>query len=241
MNLRNRRALIGAYQESNPYTWEKLFAAIDNGTYASKYALGDLFPLDLGTGGVLNMQIVAFNTDTIAGTTDKAPVTLISKELYKTNHSFNPAYVSGTVGTGSIGGYAESALKAYVDSTIVPLIPQNVANRILTVSKTTMIYDTSDTRIRGNQTNETVTVPSHREMFGDTAAEQSGIYYSSFFNSDDARKKAKAGGSNTEYWTRSAASTSNIYIVTNAGASTYRVSTLSIPFPILFCVGIASS
>lgn len=77
-------------------SWDTILANVANGTYATKYNIGNYKPLDLGTEGIVNMQIVAKNADTLAsgGT---APLTWISKELLNTYKSMNPAVSSISV------------------------------------------------------------------------------------------------------------------------------------------------
>ena len=75
------------------YSWEGVQYYIDNGTYASAYKIGDTVPLDLGSEGLVNMQIAAFDTDDLADGSGKAPITWISKELLKTKYRMNPALV----------------------------------------------------------------------------------------------------------------------------------------------------
>ena len=44
-------------------SWDTIIANIDNGTYSTKYKIGNYKPLDLGTEGTINMQIVAMDAD----------------------------------------------------------------------------------------------------------------------------------------------------------------------------------
>ena len=78
------------------WSWEGVLARIDNGTYATEYAIGDTIPLDLGNEGVVNMQIAAFDADDLADGSGKAKITWISKELLATSHRMNPALVGLT-------------------------------------------------------------------------------------------------------------------------------------------------
>ena len=71
------------------YTWDAVFASIANGTYRSKYAIGDLVPLDLGTVGSYNMQIVAFDADELADGTGYAPISWVAAELLATTRRMN--------------------------------------------------------------------------------------------------------------------------------------------------------
>lgn len=122
-------------------TWEEIFAAEADGSYRDKYQVSDYKPLDLGSEGIINMQIAGFDVDDKADGTGKAPITWIGRELLKTSHRMNPSLVSnanGTYqeGTGSIGGWETCEMRAYLQETIKPLISEVVRNKILKVNKT---------------------------------------------------------------------------------------------------------
>lgn len=73
--------------------WETIITNIENGSYREKYKLGNYKPLDLGDEGVINMQIAAFNKDTLADRSGTAATTWIAKELLATQHRMNPRLV----------------------------------------------------------------------------------------------------------------------------------------------------
>lgn len=215
-------------------TWDDLFYCIDNNLYSTEYVAGDAIPLDLGTDGVLNMQIVAFDADTITGGTDKAPVTLISSDLYKTTRRFNPAYSSGTVGTGAIGGWPNCELRTYINSTISPLIPSKIASRIVTVKKYSKGFDTSDTALNNMQSDDAVWVPSMREL-GFATVETNGPSYSSFYNSN-TKKIKNWNNTAATYNTRSANLKKTIWAILSTGFSSDGNAEAARRFPLGFCV-----
>lgn len=205
------------------YTWEGVFAAIDAGTYATDYAIGDTVPLDLGSEGVVNMQIAAFDADDKADGSGKAPISWISQELLATKRRMNPqrAYTtddSGTTvfteGTGTFGGWEKCEMRTYLDNTIKLLIPENVRNKIVPVSKTQPAYNTASTEFT-QTTEDTVWIPSKAECFG-----SSSLYFSLFANTNENRIKAIVDSSNAVIWhLRSAASGSCFDSVSNTGSS----------------------
>lgn len=73
--------------------WDTIIANIENGTYRSKYKIGNYKPLDLGDEGIINMQIVAFDTDILAKGDTKAPITWISKDALAKKYRMNPQSV----------------------------------------------------------------------------------------------------------------------------------------------------
>ena len=169
------------------YSWEGVFASIDKGTYATDYAIGDMIPLDLGSEGLINMQIAAFDKDDLADGSGKAPITWIAKELLKTFHMWNPALVTnddGTYqeGTGAVGGWEKCEMRTYLKETIKPLIPENVRNAIKEVTKTQSTYDTSGKKFT-QTTTENVWIPSITTEFNSM----------SLFDDVSSRAKARVG------------------------------------------------
>ena len=76
--------------ESISDTWSEIIANVSNGTYSTKYHIGDTKKIDLGTEGEVIMTIVGINADDLADNSGKAPITWISKQLLKTDHRMNP-------------------------------------------------------------------------------------------------------------------------------------------------------
>lgn len=202
----------------DPYTWEGVFANIDAGSYASVYSVGDLVPLDLGSGGVVNMEIAGFDVDTLADGSGTAPISWISKELLVTSHLMNPDTVTnddGTYqeGTGSIGGWGSSEMRTYLNDTILPLIPEEVRNKIVTVTKTQPSNNTAGTS-ETKTTEDDVWIPSYAEVSGPASK-----YYELFQNANANRIKKKPGETSASYWwLRSAGNTRYFHSVSSTGS-----------------------
>jgi hypothetical protein len=202
------------------YSWEGVFASMDNGTYATDYAIGDCIPLDLGSEGLINMQIAAFDADNLADGSGKAKITWISKELLATTKQMNPARAGSsgayTEGTGSIGGWGKCEMRTYLKNTIKPLIATTVASRIATVTKTQAAYDTAGASFT-QTTEDDVWIPDHNEVYA------SGGIYTGLFSDSDSRVKYKVGATSVStWWLRSAGSSNNFYYIRTSG-STYNV------------------
>ena len=180
------------FDEEITDSWDQILASLDDGTYATKYNLGNYKPLDLGTEGTVNMQIVAIDTDVAANGTGTAPLTFVAKELLNTPKQMNPGYQSGVEGTGAIGGWEKSEMRQYLNDTIKPLIPANILSHIIAVTKTQPAYDTSDALFTQTTTDD-VWIPSEDEI------KNSGTY-SAIFNSTNSRKKYKVGATLVGYW-----------------------------------------
>ena len=100
-------------------SWEEILAAVANGTYKTKYQVGGTKILDVGSEGSVCMQIAAFDADTLADGTGKAPISWISEQVLITSHRMNPylvtnyAYKEGN-GWGSYSNATSTSSNFYV-------------------------------------------------------------------------------------------------------------------------------
>ena len=214
--MRRRRALMRASGGFEHGTWADLFRAINAGTYATEYILGEVIPTTIGDYTV-KMQIIAFNVDTISGTNDTAAVSLLSYTVVPGNRIFNPAYVAGTVGTGTIGGWANSVLRTNLnDNTFLSTIQSDVAARIATVDKYSLGYDVTDAQENNMKSEDKIWIPSaheYRPDFGETV----GATYS-FFSSNNSRIRWNYAETKAESpKTRTAFSTTKVWNLSTAG------------------------
>ena len=184
-------------------TWDDVIAATKNGKYKN-FEVGAMKELDLGSEGIVHMQIVGIDADELADGSGKAPLTFISKELLKTIHRMNPARTPSSApydeGTGTIGGWEKCEMRSYLKETIKPLIPENVRNAIVNVTKYSNIFDTSGTKVLNSVTTDDVWIPSDQEIFGGTSYETLGHVYSDVFTDANSRKKFKVGASSADAW-----------------------------------------
>lgn len=229
------RAIEDYPEIADLYSWAAVKKHIEAGTYANAYKIGDLIPLDMGTEGQINMQIAGIEVDDLADGSGKAPISWISKELLAKGKTWNPAIVKnddGTYqeGTGAIGGWELSELRAYYNDTLLPLIPSEVVALIKPVTKTHYAFDTAAKSIT-QTTTETVWPPSRPEVYGSTS-----LYYSLFKNTDANRMKNRVGASSTmAWWLRSAGYESYPdYIKQNGGISASQANS-SCGVPLCFC------
>lgn len=194
-------------------TWEQIFQAEQDGTYSTKYSVGDTKVVDIDGTGVL-MKIVAMDTDVLASDTTKtAPITWISAGFIEKRA------MNATATTK--GGWADSAMRTYMRETLFPKIEQTVRLNIKEVNKT---YK-SVTPTNGVLTaTDTVWIPSSREIFGGTTYEDNGPIYSSVFDSAANRIKKEGGyglGSASGWWLRSAINATNFGYVSNNGIESF--------------------
>lgn len=206
--------------ESITDTWSQIIANIGNGTYSTRYQVGDTKKIDLGTEGEIIMQVVGIDADDLADNSGKAPITWISKQLLKTDHRMNPSKQSGTSGTGALGGWEACEMRNYLINTIKPLLPSEVRNALKTVKKYTKIYDVSETFVNDVVTTDDVWIPSSTEVFV-TGSETQGPTYSTAFPDSASRIKSKVGSSAAWWWLRSAYHDYTFYRVYTDGSRGY--------------------
>ena len=194
--------------------WDTIISKIANGT--ADYKVGNYKPLDLGTEGVVNMQIIGKNTSPLASGSGTATYDWLSMELLKTDHRMNASNTTE-------GGWEASEMRTYLKETIKPLIPENVRNAIKPVTKYSRIFR-SGSAVNDVASTEDVWIPSRHEMFDGTTEyyETKGPRYSEIFPDNASRKKMKAGASSASWWwLRSANNDINFNIVNSDGSSNY--------------------
>ncbi len=120
--------------------------------------------------------------------------------------------VPATEGTGSIGGWEKTEMRAYLKDTVKPLIPELVRNAIKEVTKTQPAYNTNQTSFT-QTTMDDVWIPSYAECFGTTS-----MYKGLFENMNANRIKKKVGATSASWWwLRSAATGNGFYNVYSSG------------------------
>lgn len=227
---------------ADKYSWEAVLASVRAGTYANDYSIGDLIPTDLGAEGLVNMQIVGFDVDDRADGNGKAHISFISKELLNTDHRMNPARKEPPPpydeGTGSIGGWEKSEMRAYIKNTIKPLIPANVRSAILEVTKTSDAFNTEGISYQ-QTTQDDVWLPSTRDLAYSDKKETSGPMYSEMFPDIASHKKYKVGSTSASYWWLRSAGFSGYYfsdVMSSSGGQNDNYATASLGVALGFCI-----
>ena len=181
-------------------SWEAINFAMGDGVYKDIYKIGDYKLVDFGSEGMIPMEIVAFDKDDMTSG-DKAPITWLAKNLLKTSQQMSTSDTNA-------GGYASSEMKIYLEDTVWNQLESTVKYYITPVNKTCRQGSESSgsTTIANNLS---IWIPSARELLGDSNAhaEDSGCIYDDRFINNLSCRKAKIGGSNTnytDYWTRTA-------------------------------------
>lgn len=201
--------------------WDTIIANINDGSYADKYEIGNYKPLNLGEEGIVNMQLVAKEADTLSDGSGLAATTWISIELLKTAKRMNPAYDSSTNTGGGVGGWETSELRSYLSTTIKPLIPENVRGSIKAVQKAYLAQDSSLQQFEGECSDE-LWVPSVREVCYDyyrvNVKESNGPRYYAVYCDFESSVKYNDGHANF-YYLRTVQDSNHYYAVSPTNTS----------------------
>ena len=191
-------------------SWEQIIAASTDGSYDSKYNIGDIKLLIDSDNNPIYMELVAKNIDQLSDDSGTAHMTWMTKEI--------PFQYQMNSGSSNTNGWIASKMRAYLINTYLPKLTE-VISAIKEVKKTWYDYTTKTTKI----SNDTIWIPSTYEMFTESGAansvvEDSGVQYTKF-NSNNTRIK-DYNGSAAYYWLRSASASysSSFYCVNNSGS-----------------------
>lgn len=225
------RAIEDYPEVCDPYNWETFFKTLDAGTYKDYYKVGDCIPLDLGSEGIINMQIAAFDADDLADGSGKARVSWIARDLPNTGQRMNPNAVrttdeSGatvyTEGTGSIGGWEKSEMRNTHIPALAAMIPENIRARVVKVKKTQTSYDTSKASV-SQTTEDEYFIPSRTEI-------DTGGIYASCYPDEASRMKSSV------WWLRDACAADCFWCVVRLGEfNNFNLSSTDMKIALSFC------
>lgn len=200
-------------------SWDEILAAINDGTYATKYAVGDTKLMSIN-GSDVYVQLVAMDADPLADESgNTAPTSWVVKTSL-TNHVMNPTSTNAN-------GWAACEMRSWLRETAIAWLPESIQAAIKEVTKTYYDFTTAGTLSIA----DTVWIPSYHEVFGGTSTsyETSGPDYTAVFSSSDKRIRYNLSGAAMSWWLRSAysSSSSNFRYVTTSGGSSAGNSTNS--------------
>ena len=187
-----------------------IFAAEEDGTYSTKYKVGDTKMVSVN-GSPVAMQIVAIDGDELADGTGNAKITWLCLG-YQGKHNMNSTNTTS-------GGWASCAMRQYLIDSVLPNIDSTVRAQIKSVNKTYYDYASSSTKVSA----DSIWIPSFREVGFGTTKEDSGVIYSGIFTDNAARIKNDglyALGTAATWWLRSA-SNGNAFCNVGASGSSY--------------------
>ena len=189
-------------------SWDEIFQAENDGSYKTKYSVGDTKYLVIGGTYVL-MQIIAFDRDILSSDhTSTAKITWLSKSL---SFEFLINFTNTTT-----GGWADCECRKFLSDTIYEQIPENVRNKIVAVDKT---YTATSLSSSTATVSDKLWIPSAREICGGSSYENTGIDYTDFFTDSSVRKKHNGllTNSASNWWLRSIYGFSTFYVIYNNG------------------------
>lgn len=224
------RAIEDYPEMVDPYSWETVAIAIEKGIYKDWYKIGDTVPVDLGSEGIINMQIAAFDVDTLADGSGTAAISWISETTLDSTYKYQSsgaAYVED-----GNAGWLGSEIRAKLKSNIYPLIPAEVAEQIVTVRKTqTAAYADGSGRFE-QMSEDNIWIPS------DTECLKSGIY-TGLFVDDNSRKKTRPTNKTTyvQWWLRYNYSVDTTNTIGASGSKSATTTSSSKYAAIGFCTG----
>lgn len=200
-------------------SWAQILAAEANGTYTTKYHIGDTKFITINDETVI-LQIAAFDTDDLADNTGKAKITWLCRNGYGF-HKMNSTQTT-------TGGWENSDMRDYLQTTVFTLLDADIRHAIKTVKKPYYDYGTNSTLV----SNDTLWIPSSKEIGMPEGSsylkEDSGVNYTGLFSigtgTDANVSRVKSGmginpaiPSRIYWWTRSAYDASLFSYVVNDG------------------------
>lgn len=191
-------------------SWDEIFQAEEDGSYKTKYNVGDTKYLVIGGTYVL-IQIIAFDRDILSSDhTSTAKITWLSKSL---SFEFPMNFENVTE-----GGWADCECRKFLSDTIYGQIPETVRNKIVAVDKT---YTATSSSSSTATVSDKLWIPSAREIYGGSSYENTGINYTDFFTSNSARIKHNGlltnSASDWYWWLRSVGGSISFRYVDTSG------------------------
>lgn len=188
-------------------SWDDIISAISDGTYTSKYNIGDTKLIDLGAAGLNFMQIAAIDTDVLPNNAGTAHITWISK------------FLISNVGIVDCENWEDSEVRQELKNTIRPCIPTNVRNCIVEVRKISRVFNSASNTTSDKGSIDDVWIPSYHELFGGSI-ESNGVRYGALFADNASRQKLRIGSSKYEMWILRSRMRYSPYAVSSTGSST---------------------
>lgn len=147
-------------------SWDAVISSLDDGSYKTKFHIGDVRLLDLGPLGVVHMRLMGMDADFLADSHHAAKLTWIADDILsqpinmigfeEADEVFNAEKEQTTC-------WEDSYLRRYLGKTVEPLIPSNVHERIATVSKIQNSFK-SGSGVFEEVTKDALWIPSHEEL-----------------------------------------------------------------------------
>ena len=192
-------------------SWEIIARNVANGTYKAKYPLGVLqrmiLTYDDGSTEEVDMELVGYDHDTtVSGS--KIGMTFLAKNILKSK------YIMSDSTTLNNAGWVNSAMRTYLQETILPALPDDVREVITPVVKTTSVGGGNIDESNVVSTTDTIWTPALIELIDTYSSTKiydvEGSTYEYFKSSEDEnvevtkakRIRTNSTGYAQRYWTR---------------------------------------
>lgn len=207
-------------------SWVEVDEAIRDGSYATKYHVGDSIYLSLG--GEYNgyADLVGIDVD-VDSNNNPIPMTWITRNLLNTSMKMNNTNTTS-------GGWPTCVLRTYIDG-LITSFPSRVQAMIEISKKTSRDYNNGSPRDLISY--DKIWIPSYREIFGETSYEESGPIYDSI----SSRKKLHNDGSTSIWWLRSAYNSTDFWDISSGGYKNHNFANSStVGVALGFCTGVST-
>ena len=169
-------------------SWDDIIAATQSGTYQTKYAVGDTKSLTIGN-HTYKMMLVAKNADIAEDGVSKVATTWLSQNQYAVSQNMS----------GTPFGWPNSNVRAYLSSTVLPLLPANLQAAIKPVVKQSTNYDFENATPSNLESVDKLWIPSLGELSSNVNVyEKTDLYYSKA-----TWTPLKTDGTKGDWWLRS--------------------------------------
>ena len=125
-NITEDTILHAVFTTGKLWTWDELINLVDDNnsvnTYLNKVNIGDTATLNLGTEGVITMQVTALRASSAVG---DPHIKFVAKELLATSKPY---------ATSTYKPFTSTSLYSYLQDTILPLFPENLRNKMAKIS-----------------------------------------------------------------------------------------------------------
>lgn len=209
-------------------SWVEVDGAIRDGSYRTKYHVGDSIYLSLG--GEYNgyAELVGIDLD-MDSNNNPIPMTWITRNLLETPHVMTNSSSSGA----TTGGWPSCSMRSYMGD-LKEMFPARTKAMIV-----------SSKRISRDAINSTdltsydyLWIPSYREIIGGTSREKSGVTYSGSFGTSQKLTKTRNDETIARNWYLRSANNSWYFDCISSNGSTYNNGSSGQNYILLgFCTG----
>lgn len=179
----------------------KMYEALEKGTYATDLKVGDIVKLDLGSFNSHNFTIVAINED-VDSSNNPIPLSLIQNDVLPNKYQM-------TTNENTNGRWDIATFRTNTVPTILNALPNKLKDKLIAAKK--ISRDNGGNHIT---TYDKIWIPSRREICGGNVSgyyETTGIAYSAVYpgGSSGNSKRIKKNGNTAVPWMLRTSSNSN--------------------------------